>query len=62
MTTAAVVLPACTLGGVWVIARLWRSPAPPVAFSSCDWVLIGDFENRTGDPAFDDVLERALTR
>lgn len=58
---AAVALLACTLG-VWAAPRMWRPSAPPLGFSARGWILIADFENRTGDATFDDVLEQALTR
>jgi tetratricopeptide (TPR) repeat protein len=34
----------------------------PVPFQARDWVLVSDFENRTGEPLFDGTLEYALTR
>jgi tetratricopeptide (TPR) repeat protein len=34
---------------------------PALSFSSRDWILIADFENRTGDPRFDRALLTALT-
>jgi DNA-binding winged helix-turn-helix (wHTH) protein/tetratricopeptide (TPR) repeat protein len=47
--------------GSWQARGLpWRTT--PLPFSARDWVLIAPFENRTGDPAFDDVLEQALER
>ena len=36
-------------------------PSPP-RFAARDYVLVAAFENRTGESAFDDVLEQALTR
>jgi DNA-binding winged helix-turn-helix (wHTH) protein/tetratricopeptide (TPR) repeat protein len=44
----------------WQRGLPWRTT--PLPFSARDWVLIAPFENRTGDPAFDDVLEQALER
>ncbi len=39
------------------------SPNPEgLSFQERDWVLIADFENRTGEPVFDGVLEYALER
>ena len=38
----------------------WRTTTLP--FAARDWVLIAPFENRSGDPTFDDVLEQALER
>jgi Flp pilus assembly protein TadD len=40
---------------VAVVAWGWLQPRP-AALAERDWILIGDFENRTTDPAFDDVL------
>ena len=47
--------------GVFAIARYFTSPAEALAFKERDWVLVTDFENRTGEPVFDSVLETALT-
>jgi tetratricopeptide (TPR) repeat protein/tRNA A-37 threonylcarbamoyl transferase component Bud32 len=33
---------------------------PAIAFAERDWLLISDFENRTGDPVFDRSLNTAL--
>jgi Flp pilus assembly protein TadD len=33
----------------------WSAMRAPI-LAERDWILVGDFENRTGDPAFDDVL------
>jgi len=39
------------------------SPNPEgLSFQERDWVLIADFENRTGESVFDGVLESALRR
>jgi len=38
-----------------------REPRP-VPFRARDWVLISSFENRTGEPLFDGMLEYALER
>ena len=40
------------------IERLIAEPA--LAFSERDWLLITDFDNQTGDPAFDRALNTAL--
>lgn len=37
-----------------------RVAAPALAFNERDWVLIADFENLTGDAAFDRALQTAL--
>ena len=43
-------------------ARGLPSRTTTLPFTARDWVLIAPFENRTGDPTFDDVLEQALER
>lgn len=42
--------------------RWFGAGGAPLRFAERDHVLIADFENRTGDASFDDVLEQALTR
>ena len=53
--TAAMLVTALLVTGVW----RWISP-PPVAAKPPVSVLIADFQNRTGDPVFNGVLEQAL--
>src|SRR6185436_18925273 len=57
----ALTLAALVVGG---LASLSSSPALGRArpFAARDWVLVVPFENRTGDPMFDQVLELALER
>jgi tetratricopeptide (TPR) repeat protein len=38
----------------------WLSRPAPVAFPQRGWILISSFENRTGEPLFNDTLELAL--
>lgn len=52
----AAVLAAATLSFLW-----WRS-AHSVLFKEPGWVLISDFDNRTGQPVLDGTLEYALER
>ena len=61
-TVALLTLSVIALAAVsWQARGLpWRTT--PLPFSARDWVLIAPFENRTGDPTFDDVLEQALER
>ena len=40
----------------------WNGSRARIDFRERDWVLIAAFENRTGDPALDGVLEHALGR
>ena len=51
---AAVILTAI-LGGAWY----WRSHRLP-KLTEKDTIVVADFENRTGDPVFDDTLKDAL--
>ena len=55
-----------TLAGILVLlaaafgaARFWRSHQAP-KLTEKDTLLVADFENRTGDPVFDDTLKQAL--
>ncbi|QSX79038.1 putative peptide modification system cyclase [Agrilutibacter solisilvae] len=41
---------------LWFIGR----PAPAIAFSQRDWVVVGDLRNLTGQTALDDSLEQAF--
>ncbi len=43
-------------------AGLWFARAPGLPFQERDWVLIAQFENRTGEEVFDGTLEYALER
>jgi len=48
--------------GVAVLLAYWLlAGRPALSFASRDWILIGDFENQTGDPRFDKALLTALT-
>ena len=50
--------------GMAVIAAVsfWPNGPAPLDFHERDWVLIADFENRTGETILDGTLEYALTR
>ena len=50
-----------TLFGVSTF-MFWSTPAPPLEFRERDWVLITDFDNRTGDSSFDGLVEYVLER
>jgi putative peptide modification system cyclase len=50
VAAAAVVL------GLWLLLR----PPAAIAFAERDWVVLGDLQNLTGQPAFDDTLRTAL--
>jgi len=59
--TAAVIL-AAVLGAAWLARTLFFAmPARALAFQERDWILITDFENKTGEGVFDGSLETALT-
>lgn len=42
--------------GGWALLR----PEPAIAFAERDWVVLADVDNRSGEPLFDDSLQRAL--
>ncbi len=56
VAAAAIVLAGILAGGVWY----WRSRQRP-QLTEKDTIVVSDFENRTGDPVFDDALKQALT-
>lgn len=43
-----------------VIGGAWWTAARPAPLAERDQILIGDFDNRTGEPAFDDILHDAV--
>jgi serine/threonine protein kinase/tetratricopeptide (TPR) repeat protein len=47
--------------GVWALAEFWPPATPPLAFAERDWIVVADFDNRTGDPVFDRSLDTAMT-
>src|SRR5207237_531458 len=58
MIAASVMLMATVVTGTW---WLTRTPPPPKPHDPVS-VLIADFQNETGDPAFDRTLEPMLKR
>jgi DNA-binding winged helix-turn-helix (wHTH) protein/tetratricopeptide (TPR) repeat protein len=44
-----------------VFAMAMRSRMPALAYAERDWLLVTDFENRTGDARFDDALLTAFS-
>lgn len=50
------------LAGVVLAVALYLSfqSAPAIAFAERDWVVLGDLQNQTSDPAFDGALDTAL--
>jgi len=59
LAAVAVLVAAVAAGGLW-LARRGGPPAPATELSPVS-VLVADFDNRTGDPMFDGVLERATS-
>lgn len=55
LAAEAAVLAMLVMGG-WVLLR----PEPAIAFAERDWVVVADVDNRSGEPLFDDSLQRAL--
>jgi tetratricopeptide (TPR) repeat protein len=56
---------AMLVAGVLAMPALWRAfedvvTEPAIAFAERDWLLVADFANETGDPAFDRGLNTAL--
>src|SRR5262249_37057830 len=46
---------------LFIVSTLWIfEPRPGVAFTSRDWILVTTFNNRTGDPEFNDALDTAF--
>jgi tetratricopeptide (TPR) repeat protein len=56
LLVVAVFILAALVSMVWLSGR-----TPALAFAARDFVLIGDFENQTGDPVFDKSLTAAFT-
>ncbi len=48
-------LTVAVLGG-WLLLR----SEPAIAFAERDWVVLGDVDNLTGDPIFDDSMRHAI--
>ena len=47
---------------LWVAQREPVRTTAAIDFQERDWILITDFENRTGEPLFDGLIEYALAR
>jgi DNA-binding winged helix-turn-helix (wHTH) protein/tetratricopeptide (TPR) repeat protein len=52
---ATLVLSVAVAGGTW-----YRRSHQPPKLTEKDTIVVADFENRTGDPVFDDTLKQAL--
>ena len=48
--------PAAAVLGGWLLLR----SEPAIAFAERDWVVLGDVDNLTGDPIFDDSMRHAI--
>jgi tetratricopeptide (TPR) repeat protein/tRNA A-37 threonylcarbamoyl transferase component Bud32 len=46
--------------GLWIAWGIGSRPDPAQAFGARDWVLIADFDNRTGEPLFEHTLRVTL--
>jgi serine/threonine protein kinase/tetratricopeptide (TPR) repeat protein len=58
----AVVVVAMAAGSAWLVSTTTSNNVPAAAdVREPISVLVGDFENRTGDPVFDGVVEQALS-
>ncbi|MGS1317614.1 putative peptide modification system cyclase [Stenotrophomonas geniculata] len=55
LAAEGLVLTVAVLGG-WLLLR----PEPAIAFAERDWVVLGDVDNLTGDPIFDDSMRHAI--
>ncbi|MDW7601948.1 putative peptide modification system cyclase, partial [Stenotrophomonas maltophilia] len=55
LAAEGLVLTVVVLGG-WLLLR----PEPAIAFAERDWVVLGDVDNLTGDPIFDDSMRHAI--
>ena len=56
ITATAVVVCAAAIGGI----LYWRTHRAP-KLTGRDTIVLADFENKTGDPVFDDTLQQALS-
>ncbi|WP_210236401.1 divalent metal cation transporter, partial [Mesorhizobium sp. M8A.F.Ca.ET.181.01.1.1] len=55
INASILILAAAVLGG-WLLLR----SEPAIAFAERDWVVLGDVDNLTGDPIFDDSMRHAI--
>jgi tetratricopeptide (TPR) repeat protein/tRNA A-37 threonylcarbamoyl transferase component Bud32 len=44
---------------IWALLRFWPT-TPALAFAARDWIIVADFDNRTGDAVFDRSLDMAM--
>jgi eukaryotic-like serine/threonine-protein kinase len=57
---SAVVIVALIAAGLYWRSRSAASVATPATLTEKDTVVLADFDNKTGDPVFDDALKQAL--
>jgi len=60
LVPAAVVVVALIAAGLYWRSRSAAPAATPATLSEKDTVVLADFDNKTGDPVFDDALKQAL--
>ena len=60
LVPAAVVIVALIAGGLYWRSRSTASSTSSTPLSEKDTIVLADFENKTGDPVFDDALKQAL--
>ncbi|WP_433969090.1 protein kinase domain-containing protein [Tunturiibacter gelidiferens] len=61
LAVTALTLIAVVTGALALRSRLSANSAKAVPLTDKDSVLLADFDNKTGDPVFDDALKQALT-
>jgi len=62
IAVAAAIILIVVLAASWLAKTVFfKSAARALAFQERDWILITDFENKTGDQVFDGSLETALS-
>ena len=57
---AAILLAALVAGGLYLRSRSATSTTKATPLAEKDTVVLADFDNKTGDPVFDDALKQAL--
>ena len=61
VAVTALAMIALLAGGLYLRSRMTAHLAKAVPLTDKDTVLLADFDNKTGDPVFDDALKQALT-
>jgi eukaryotic-like serine/threonine-protein kinase len=60
LTAAAVIFVVMAVGIALWVGRAWKSSKAP-KLTDKDTIVLADFDNKTGDPVFDDTLKTALS-